>query len=169
MKKEIWRPVKDFNGWYEVSNLGRVMRVRPGKATHCGLILKPSTSNRGRLRVTLTKNGQSKTMEVAMIVASSFLPPRPNGLQINHIDYNCKNNESTNLEFVTPSENILHAYKHGFVGGVGERQHLAKLKSKDISLIRKSPLGSSALAMHYGVSRATIKAVRAHRTWKHIR
>lgn len=163
-----WHPVVGYEGWYEVSNHGDVKRVRPGKATRPGGILKQQVGRSGRLKVTLCKNSVQETIEVAKLVALAFIGPRPDGHQINHIDYNCKNNRADNLEFVTPSENLRHAYRHGFVGGVGERQGLSKLTEHDIRLIRRSPLSARMAAAHHNVAPITIKHVRLGNTWKHI-
>lgn len=167
--KEEWRNVKDFEGWYEVSDLGQVRRARAGKATKPGRVLKQQVGKNRRLRVTLSKNSEQTTREVARLVADAFLGPKPPGKEINHIDYNCQNNRVANLEFVTPSENVIHAYANGFVGGRGERQGQAKLTDHDVRLIRNSPLGSTALATHYRVTRGTIKKVRSCDTWKHVK
>ncbi len=168
MNKEIWMPVRGFEGWYQVSNLGKVRRIRPGKATKIGRLLKTYLGSRGRFRVGLCKDGREYTKEVARLVANAFLGECPEGKEINHIDYDCANDRADNLEYISHSENIRHAYAHGFVGGRGEKQHLAKLSERDVVMIRNSPLGSGALSRHYGVSKATIKKVRNKSTWKHI-
>lgn len=130
--------------------------------------MKQQHGTRGRMKVTLCRDSKQQTLDVARLVAEAFIGPRPVGKQINHIDYHCRNNRADNLEYVTPAENVAHAYKHGFIGGRGERQGHAKLTEHDIALIRRSPLGPTALAAHYNVARITIKQVLAGKTWKHI-
>lgn len=166
--EEQWRPVIGYEGFYEVSNFGEVKRIKGGKGTSLGGVMKQQTGKRGRMKVSLCKNSESKTIDTARIVAEAFLGRRPLGLQINHIDYDCKNNRSDNLEYVTPSENIQHAYQNGFRGGIGERQGLSKLTEYDVRLIRRSPLSHSMLALHYNVATITIKCVRGGKTWKHV-
>jgi hypothetical protein len=164
-----WRAVVGFEGFYEVSNEGQVRRIKPAKRARVGQILKPYPNSRnGRLMVCLSVNSRQKTALVATLVANAFLGQRPDGLDINHIDYDCHNNRADNLEYVTRSENLRHAYANGFVGGIGEAQHLSKLTVYDIGLIRKSPLGHTALALHYRVTRQTIQDVRRVKTWKSV-
>ena len=165
---EKWRDVVGYEGVYEVSSIGRIKRIKPGRATNPGKILKPNLGSRGRLTVALTNNGVSRSFHIHCLVALAFLGDRPPGKTINHIDYDKLNNNVDNLEYITHSENILHAYQHGFVGGRGERQGQAKLTEHDVRLIRKSPLGSTALGLHYGVARGTIKCIRNFATWKQV-
>lgn len=113
MDKEIWRPVKGYEGVYEVSNLGRVKGVeRFCRGRHDGLkpvhekILTTDVSNCGYLRVRLYLYGKSKRLYVHRIVAEAFIP-NPDGLpQVNHKDENKKNNSVNNLEWCTASYNM---------------------------------------------------------------
>jgi hypothetical protein len=89
--KEIWKPVVGYEGFYEISNLGRVKslsrfvnRSRGGKQLKKERILIPSI---GRyLKVSLSKRGIIKNERVHKLVATSFIGPRPNGMVIDHIN-----------------------------------------------------------------------------------
>jgi hypothetical protein len=76
-----------------------------------GKVLKPQMDGNVRLFVTLSKNGKYKPYRVHTMVALAFLGPRPDGLQINHIDGDCQNNAASNLEYCTASENMKHAVR----------------------------------------------------------
>lgn len=111
---EIWKPVKNFEGYYEVSNLGRVkglerIVLKGGKNNFLKkeLILKPSITSK-YLAVSLLKNRIRKTKRIHQLVAESFLNHTPNyhKLVVNHIDSNRLNNHIDNLEIVTPRVNI---------------------------------------------------------------
>jgi hypothetical protein len=109
--QEIWKPLKDitlFGDNYEVSNLGRVRHINKRWRD-----LKPTINSHGYPRVLLYLNGNCKTVKVHKLVALVFIPNDDNLPVINHIDGNKVNNEVTNLEWVTYSENNLHAYKTG--------------------------------------------------------
>lgn len=104
---EIWHPVKDYEGLYEVSNFGRV-RSLPRNTTK-GKVLSVVYNNVGRALVTLTKNGKCKTIQVSRIVAFAFPEICGNyfeGAQVNHLDENPKNNKATNIRWCTCKENI---------------------------------------------------------------
>lgn len=163
-----WRDVVGYEGVYQVSDDGQVKRIKPGKSTRAGRLLKIRVGTRGRCCLDLSKDGVSRSHDVHKLVAEAFLGPRPDGKEINHIDYNCRNNSAGNLEYITRSENIRHAYGHGFQCARGEDQGQAKLTDRDVELIRKSPLGATALARHYGVARGTIRLARDGKTWTHV-
>lgn len=100
--KEIWIPIKGYEGRYSVSNFGNIASHRGGKYR----ILRLRTSPKGYPRVNLAKNGELKTFCVHALVAKHFLP-NPNGLtEINHKDENKLNNMVENLEWCTRSYNV---------------------------------------------------------------
>lgn len=114
---EDWKPVKGYEGMYEVSNTGRVRSVtrfvRGGnqfgavyKIARNGRELKPKKrrvhgeyEENGHLRVSLSRNGQTKKFFVHRLVAEAFIPNPNNFPIINHIDENPQNNNADNLEW----------------------------------------------------------------------
>lgn len=123
--KEIWKDIEGFEGYYQVSNLGRVRSVdrvvtqfngwanakRPTK----GRIRTITKQTQGYSQVGLCKNGVQKSYRLNRLVAKAFVPNPDNKLYVNHIDGNKDNNRADNLEWVTNSENIMHAYKNGLL------------------------------------------------------
>lgn len=117
---ETWKPVTDFPG-YEVSDLGRVRSYRRSSVPR---ILKPGHS-RGGLKVkgtdlpttclvlTLRRDGKTITKRVHQLVAETFVGPRPDGLEVRHLDGDYTNNRLSNLKYGTKSENSLDAMRHG--------------------------------------------------------
>lgn len=102
MKTEIWKPIKDYEGLYEVSNLGRI-KSRGYKKEK---ILKATKDNNGYLLVYLYKGGKRKTFKLHRIVATAFIT-NPNKLpEINHKDENKENNHVSNLEFCDRKYNL---------------------------------------------------------------
>ena len=124
MQNECWKPIKDYEGIYEVSNYGRVKsleRVIYNSGTKNGLytihekIIKQRINKKryGYCELSLHKNGKEKRFKVHRLVAEAFIP-NPNNLpEVNHIDGNKENNHILNLEWVTPSENQKHRHKLG--------------------------------------------------------
>ncbi len=75
--------------------------------------LKPRIQKNGYVFVILSKNGKHFKKIIHRLVSLAFLPNPENKPQVNHIDGNKLNNHYTNLEWITASENILHAWNNG--------------------------------------------------------
>ena len=111
---EIWKDIKDFEGKYQISNLGRVKSL-PRKGTKGGIMTqhtrKCSNSNaRGLeyLRVGLNiSRGKVKWCSVNRLVAEAFLE-NPEGLEmVDHINNDPKDNRVENLQWITRKGNIV--------------------------------------------------------------
>lgn len=110
--EEEWRPIPNYIGYYEVSNIGNVRSVdrlvtysNGVQRVHKGKILKQDINYKGYHRVRLQKDGKSKSFSVHRLVALAFIP-NPNSLpQVNHIDENKSNNCVSNLEWCTSEYN----------------------------------------------------------------
>ena len=101
MKKEIWKPIKDYEGLYMVSNWGRVKSIKFGKE----IILKQWTSSNGYSQVNLCKNGKVKNYKVHRLVAEAFLDNTDNLPEVNHKDEDKQNNNVENLEWCSAKYN----------------------------------------------------------------
>ena len=101
---EIWKDIIDYEGYYQISNLGQVKNINTGK------ILTGDTNNIGYRRVTLY-TPIKKRFFVHRLVAIHFCPGMEEGLVVNHKDGNKLNNNADNLEWVTHSQNDKHAFQ----------------------------------------------------------
>lgn len=115
--KEKWK--KTMVEGYEVSNLGRVRSLtrevnhwRGGKSLRKGRVL---VLQKGQHYLHVSLNSRSRVYNVHRLVAEAFIPNPENKKQVNHKDGKKHNNVVTNLEWVTPSENIKHAFKNGLL------------------------------------------------------
>lgn len=117
--KEIWKDIKEYKGFYMISNLGRVKsleriikgRYKPYKKKE--VILKNILNSCGYYQVCLYKNGIQKIISIHRLLCIHFLE-NPNKYEyVNHIDCDTKNNELSNLEWCTPKQNFNHAIKMG--------------------------------------------------------
>ena len=101
--KEEWKDIKDYEGIYQVSNLGRVKSLKFDKEK----ILNTGKASSGYLMVCFSKNGKKKARTVHSVVAEAFLDHEPNGykLVVNHINFDRLDNRVENLEVVTNREN----------------------------------------------------------------
>lgn len=124
MPEEAWRPVVGYEGLYEVSDHGRVRSLDRKTLTVClkrgefqqfhkGRILRPGLNGRGRLYVSLGKDGVSTSKTVHSLAAEAFLGARPPGMEVRHLDGVPTNNRVDNLKWGTGSENTLDSVGHG--------------------------------------------------------
>jgi len=111
----IWKEVKGYEGFYEVSNFGEVRGLarelkHPTKAGSVKIkacVLKPHTDKGGYLNVNLWNAGKSKRQRIHQLVAIAFLDHTPckQILVVNHKDFNRQNNRTDNLEITTTRKN----------------------------------------------------------------
>ena len=99
MNTEIWKDIKGYETYYEVSNIGRVRSVDRmetlsdgRKRLHKGRILKSSKSSCGYLRIVLSKSNEKKNALIHRIVAKAFIPNPDNLPEVNHKDEDKTNN-----------------------------------------------------------------------------
>lgn len=105
---ENWKPIINFEGLYEVSDLGRIRNIKTGR------VLKACPERHGYLSLSVYPKGRErKHFKPAREVANAFIGPRPKGYQINHKNGIKTDNRAENLEYVTPSQNLKHAVKLG--------------------------------------------------------
>ena len=120
--REKWRPVFEYESWYSVANLGRVRSEakilpveRRGKSFHVprkARILEPCLVRR-YAHVKLCQRGSIKQRSVHRLVLEAFVGPCPDGMETNHRDGVKTNNRLENLEYVTRSQNQIHALALG--------------------------------------------------------
>lgn len=115
-EKEVWKDIQGYEGYYQVSNHGRVMSMArtivTTKGTKCEYqkrIKAPALDQKGYNRICLTKNSKPKTFKVHRLVADLFIGNPEQKPHVNHINGNKKDNHYSNLEWVTNRENVSHA------------------------------------------------------------
>jgi hypothetical protein len=185
----IRKDVVGFEGIYRVSNFGAVERCdgyhklpKP---------LKPHKDKKGYLNVSLSKNCKGYSFRVHTIVAYAFLGPRPDGLEINHIDGNKQNNTPSNLEYVTHEYNMHHANnvicvitptrargcrngratKPGKVlrGDAHKSSKLTEDKVRIVlGLLDEGVLEQKAIAKIVGISETQIWRIKTKQSWAHV-
>lgn len=112
---EEWKDVKGFEKLYEVSNLGevraktRIVKFGTQARTIIPRNLHPFEKVNGYLSVKIYKDKKQYTCYVHRLVAMSFCSGFFDKADVNHIDGNKSNNKSSNLEWCTRSENVLHS------------------------------------------------------------
>lgn len=116
--EEIWKPVKGFEGYYEVSNLGRVRRLDRYDygcgypRLYKGGVLKSLCGSGGYYHIMLCKDGTRITKNVHRLVAETFIPNPNNYSQVNHKDEDKSNNTIDNLEWCDAKYNTNYGTKN---------------------------------------------------------
>ena len=128
--EEEWKPIKGYEGLYEVSNMGRVKSLRYGKE----IIMSTPDNSTGYRNVELN-NKEPKRKMIHRLVAEAFIPNPMNLPVVNHLDGDKHNNCVSNLEWCTYRQNTLHAIKLGLFSPV---VNLAGPKGKPIAIYTKT-------------------------------
>lgn len=166
--QEQWREIKGYDGYYKISNRGRVKSFKHKKN---GRIIKPFPTVNNYLQISLYKNNKRSPALVHRLVLEAFVGINPK-LKTNHKDGDKTNNNLTNLEYCTHSENVKHAYTTNLMSKKGERHHLNKLTAKEVLEIRnlsaKGTYSRNQLAEIYKVTASNISAIVLKRSWRHI-
>jgi hypothetical protein len=174
MKKEIWKAIWGFEGWYEVSSFGRVRALprkiwdRRGYAKPFqGKILRTPPDGFGYSQVNLSKYGKRTHTKVHLLVLETFVGPCPEGCEALHKDDVKKNNALRNLRWGTRLENNADKILNGKQAW-GENQGSSKLTVKQVLRIRKSRLMQKDLAAQFGASQGQIHKVQSRKHWRNV-
>lgn len=167
-----WVTIPGYENAYATNASGDFLSI--GRA-----VLKPYKTKSGYLTVCLySKDGKSKTTLCHRLIALVFIPNPENKPYINHKNSIRTDNRVENLEWVTPRENIMHAWKNGRCENVlkgnrarsGENSHLRKLSWDIVEKMRKKNADEQTsykeLAREFGVDYTTCRRIVTHRTWK---
>ena len=141
--EEIWKTINNYEGLYEVSNLGR---VRDSKGN-----IKPMyKQNKGYSCLSLYVNGKIYHPTIHRLVAEAFLTKKEGLNQVNHKDGNKDNNCVDNLEWCNQAQNYQHGMKHYFYSH-NENHYFAKLTNEQVKCI--------PTLFNIGFTRATIARI----------
>jgi hypothetical protein len=117
--EEEWRDVAGYEGYYQVSNLGRIKgmaRVIMRRKKPCSLKSKIRVCpllKSGYVNFVASKEGKTENLLVHRLVATAFIPNPFSLSQVNHKDFDKTNNKMENLEWVSHADNAQHSVKAG--------------------------------------------------------
>ena len=182
LAEEIWMQIEGFEGYFSISSFGNVRsetrtipHKRFGEVILQGKPIIPtetkSVSNVYCL-VSFAKEAKQKMFLVHRLVALTFIENPDNLPSVNHIDGNGLNNRLDNLEWTSPSNNTLHAYKVGLAKGKrGETNSGSKLTEENVrqirNLITEKTYSQAKIAKMFGVVPMAISDIKLGKTWKH--
>ena len=140
--REEWKPIKGYEGLYEISNLGQVKSLARKVSNGHVLVdcreklLKPNTLKKGYLQVTLYDGKSRRCFQVHRLVAEAFIPNQNNMPQVNHKNGNKQDNRLCNLEWTNNSGNQFHAWAIGlqkphYCGGGADKKRRVALLDAD--------------------------------------
>jgi hypothetical protein len=172
--KEIWKDIPDYEGFYQVSNLGRILSIyRKNERNRLvgGCYIKPIITAYGYQQCTLYKNGKGVIFRIHRIVMYGFLGI--NKLPVNHLNGIKTDNRLINLEYCTHKENTIHAHKNNLIATArGENNCNSKLAEIDVIRIRKEAksglLSRKELSAKYKIAASTLSQIINRKRWKHI-
>ena len=162
---EQWKPIKSFEGKYEVSSFGRVRSLRASPP----LVLKVALVS-GYERVHLMKDGDSRYILVHRLVLEAFCGPCPDKFEASHLDGDKRNNRRTNLAWESRSDNHRRKVEHG-TAQKGSRNGQSKLTESQIPKIRRllaQRVSMSTIAGMFQVSPRAIRHIKQGRAWAHV-
>jgi hypothetical protein len=179
--EEIWRDIIEYEGLYQVSNLGNVKSIVGIRIDSRSRIyklplkvLKSQYDRYGYLHVSLYRQKKVKHKLIHRLVLEAFIGNCPKGNYANHKDGNRANNKLNNLEWCTPSENNLHAFrvlnrKPVYVCGIKNAN--AKLTDDKIRYakeLRQKGFTFQKIADELGIAKSHAKRIIDGKSWGHI-
>lgn len=125
----IWLPINKYESRYLISRVGKVKIVSTGK------LMSIQTNESGYSHVNLWDGNKIEKAYIHRLVAIHYIPNPQNKPEVNHLDFDPRNNHYTNLEWATESENRLHSVKYRGVFGSAKRKIPVMCISKEGLLI----------------------------------
>lgn len=177
---EIWKNIKNYEGYYQASNLGRIRSIdriinekNGKKRMQKGRLLKFSINKKGYFVSAFSKNGNVKSIRVHRIIAETFIMNNKPNLEVNHIDENKLNNEVGNLEWITHIDNIRHGSgikrssisRIGKANSWGEKTGTSKLSEKMVINIFKDKRKYLEISKEYNIGIAQISRIKNKKNW----
>jgi len=158
---ERWLAIVGFEGFYEVSDLGRI------KSLHGNGCIRATPLVRGYPSLFLSRSGQKTFCYVHILVARAFIGPCPDGKEVAHANGDSRDASLGNLRYATPVENDADKIAHGTRPN-GHKNGQSKLTEQQAIEIKSSDWPTIDLAVKYGVSRRTIQKIIRGDRWGHL-
>lgn len=172
---ERWLPVPGKEGFYEVSDRGRVrsltrtsryrQRSRIVERIFHGKVLRPDIDKDGYWIYRLSAGPGKRTVKGHRLVMMAFVGPCPSGMEVSHLDGDPGNNQLSNLRYMTTKENHSYKWRHGTMAR-GSRHGRAVLSEEDVIFLRKNGAEDvSKYAKAKGCSETTVLRAMRGETW----
>lgn len=162
-------PVPGYEGRYSASSDGVIVAHQKLRGPSSDIALKPQKKRNGYLGVKLYDGSGYKNVRAHRIVCEAFHGPKPSNVhQVNHKNGIKQDNRACNLEWVTQSENLKHAFAIGLKKSrYGDRNNKTKIKYSDVEIIRglcAIGVRQCTISRLYGISQQTVSQYRRRNT-----
>lgn len=164
---EIWKPIAQWEGCYEISNKGRVKSLRyNGAARTKPKILKPFfESKRQKYEiVTFRDKSNDKSRQdkrVHLLVITTFKGKKPKGFECRHLNGNSRDNRPKNLAWGTRLQNKHDSMRHGTYRHTLKKEEVLEI----CKMIDRGILTQEEIAQKYGVHNASISMIKTGTHW----
>ena len=160
MIEEVWKDIEGFEGFYQISNLGRIKSIAVRRSLWGKIhiinrerLMTPYDNGNGYLMISLTANKKRTPIAIHRLVASAFLE-KPEGHDVvNHKDYDTHNNSADNLEWCTQKYNTNYS-----------SSRMAKPKTK----CRSTSTGEKYICFHQGKYRVQINKLKISKRFESL-
>lgn len=171
-ESESWKPVRGYEGLYEVSDMGRVRALFcAGNFHKPGRILKPWITRNGYIQIHLMRPGEKrKGVCIHRLMLEAFVGPRPEGCEVRHLNGQRSNNVLSNLSWGTHKQNSEDSRRLGTMA-IGERAGCSKLAENDVVIIREwYGLGIPIyiIASVFEIDRTSVWQIATRKSWRHL-
>jgi hypothetical protein len=165
-----WKLIDRFPN-YEVSNFGDVRRVVGGQGAKAGRVLKWHLhTSSGYPDVRLVQDGKTVSVPVHRLVACAFLGPRPDGMQVRHLDGDKMNARVKNLTYGSAQQNGQDKVSHGR-SSKGVKNPKCKLTENQVGYIHdvlKGSMSADEVAEIFSLNTSTVYRIWSGKYWGHI-
>lgn len=168
----MWVPLFGYENNYLIDHNGNIKNKN-------GLVLKSRIHKDGYPRIGLKKDGSRKEFYIHRLVALTFIVNPENLQEINHINGIKTDSYVENLEWITHSNNLIHAIKTGLMntpdnyhfiahqkGETHGRAKLTALQVSELRTLKTTGIGTKELSIKFNISKRTVRSIVSHERWK---